>query len=154
MTPTAPAAATLALLLAACGGQEPPRQAMARAAPPELQAAPAARPAATAVLPLRVGYVEYLQADAGAPGARRYQAVQIVLELEQQDARRPALELQAAGRVLGRLALARPASGTARYGAGHWSATIPAGWAIAGLSWRAVADNHGASAPQAVPLAD
>lgn len=146
-------ATTLAALLAACGGQEAPRQALAHAAPREAQAPPSL-PAATVVTPLRVGYVEYLPEDAGTPGARRYQPVRIVLELEQQDARRPALELQAAGRVLGRLALARPTSGTARYGAGHWSATIPAGWAIAGLSWRAVADNHGASASQAVPLAD
>lgn len=141
-------ATALSPLLAACGGQEPPRVSVTSAAPPQAaQAAAAPVAASMAVAPLRVGYVEYLQSDSGTPGARRYQAVQLLLELDPADAKSPALELQASGRVLGRIALAR-------HGSGHWRATIPAAWAVNGLNWRAVAANHGPSTPQAVPLAD
>ena len=138
----------LSLLLAACGGQEPPRETVVRAAPRQAAlaetapVAPAAGPSA-----LRIGYVEYLPAGDGATAPRRYQAVQLMLELEPADAKLPVLELQAAGRPLGRVALAR-------HGASHWRATIPAAWTVNGLSWRAVAANHGASAPYLVPLAD
>lgn len=137
-------ATALSLLLAACGGQQAPRETVTRQ---PVLAATVAVPPATATAPLRVGYVEYLPPDAGMPGLRRYQPVQLLLELDPADAKSPALELQASGRVLGRIALVR-------HGAGHWRATIPAAWAVNGLNWRAVAANHGPSMPQTVPLAD
>lgn len=140
-------AAMLALLLVGCGGQEPPRVTAPLQATLAAQAAPAPLQVPAPDAPLRVGYVEYLQPDPATPGIRRYQALQVLLELEQADAKKPALELQASGRLLGRIALAR-------HGSGHWSATIPAAWALNGLNWRAVAANHGPSTPQAVPLAD
>lgn len=138
--------AALALALAACGGDAAPPPAAprtaARPAPVPAAGTPAARPARA---PLRVGYVEY----PGAAGVHAYADIPVVLELEQADVKNPALELQAAGRILGRIGLARPAATGA-----HWNATIPAAWAIRGASWRAVADSHDASATHALPLAD
>lgn len=144
-------ALALAWALAACGGDAaPPAAAPRMAARPAAVAVAAAEPARAARSPLRVGYVEY----PAASGLHAYAAVPVVLELEQADVKNPALELQAAGRTLGRVALARPAATDAHYGSRHWSATIPAAWAIRGVSWRAVADSHDASAPRALPLAD
>lgn len=146
------AAPALALVLAACGGDAAPPAAAPRAAvrPPVAAAAVTAEAARAVRSPLSIGYVEYPAAD----GLHAYAAVPVVLELEQADVKHPALEVQAAGRTLGRVALARPAATGAHYGSRHWSATIPAAWAIRGASWRAIADSHEASAPRALPLAD
>ncbi|QYG07655.1 hypothetical protein [Janthinobacterium sp. PAMC25594] len=142
--------ASLALLLTACGGDVAPPQAAARTVARPTLAAVSVAATMRARTPLRVGYVEY----PGATGVRTYTDIAVVLELEQVDVKNPALELQAAGRTLGRIALARPAAPGARYASTHWSATIPAAWAIRGASWRAVADGSEASAPRALPLAD
>ncbi|MGK5081271.1 hypothetical protein [Janthinobacterium sp. HLX7-2] len=139
----------LTLPLAGCGGDIAPQGVVPRAAVLPLVTA-AAEPAKAARAPLSVGYVEY-QASGGL---HAYAAVQVLLELEQMDVKNPALELQVAGRPLGRIALARPLATGAHYGTRHWSATIPAAWAIKGVRWRAVADSHDASAPRAIPLAD
>ena len=150
MRPRTVSAAGLALALSACGGDAAPPQAAAPrvAQRPAVAAVDAAEPARAARSALRVGYVEY----PGAPHA--YAPVPVVLELQQADVKNPALELQAAGRILGRVALAPPAATGAQDGGRHWSATIPAAWAIRGVSWRAVADSHDASAARSVPLAD
>ena len=147
------AALALALTLSACGGDAAPP-----AAAPRVAARPAVPPAAVAAAgparaarsALRVGYVEY----PAAHGLHAYADIPVVLELEQADVKQPALELQAAGRALGRVALARPGATAAHDGGRYWSATIPAAWAIRGVSWRAVADSHDASPPRALPLAD
>lgn len=146
------AAPALALVLAACGGDAAPPAAAPRAAvrPPMAAAAVSAEAARAARSPLSIGYVEY----PAASGLHPYAAVPVVLELEQADVKHPALEVQAAGRTLGRVALGRPAATGAHYGSRHWSATIPAAWAIRGASWRAVADGHAASAAQTIPLID
>lgn len=147
------AALALALTLAACGGDAAPPAAAPRvAARPAVTpaAAAAAGPARAARSALRVGYVEY----PAAHGLHAYADIPVVLELEQADVKHPALELQAAGRTLGRVALARPAATAAHDGGRYWSATIPAAWAIRGVSWRAVADSHDASPPRTLPLAD
>jgi len=94
--------------------------------------------------------VEYPAAN----GLHAYAAVPVVLELEQADVKHPALEVQAAGRTLGRVALARLGATGAHDGGRHWSATIPAAWAIRGASWRAVADGHEASVARTIPLSD
>lgn len=151
------AALALALMLAACGGDAAPPAAAPRvAARPAVTpavtpaAAAAAEPARAARSALRVGYVEY----PAAHGLHAYADIPVVLELEQAGVKHPALELQAAGRTLGRVALARPGATAAHDGGRYWSATIPAAWAIRGVSWRAVADSHDASPPRALPLAD
>lgn len=143
-------ALVLASALAGCGGDIAPQASAPR---------PALRPAVTAAAelakaaraPLSIGYVEY-------QGMHAYAAVHVLLELEQLELKNPALEVQAAGRTLGRIALARPVTSSTpygmQYGTRHWSATIPPAWAIKGASWRAVADNHDASAPRTLTLAD